>query len=282
MVTIYKSFIRSILEYADVIYDQPSNNSFSDKIESVQYNAALAITGAIRGTSKVKLYSEIGIEHLSSRRWFKRLCLFHKIYHNKSPEYLYQLIPQAHNLFNLRNQHLVPQIFCRTNIFSDSFFPSAIKEFNKLDFQISHNSSFQSFRKFLVKSIRPVPNSLFDANDPLGVKLLTRLRVGLSHLKDQKFRHGFNDTIDPLCPCNMESESVSHFFLRCLHYTNLRLDLMNELMKIESNLLHYNDDILTEILLYGDKNLSHEINAKIINLSISFIIKSGRFDGPLF
>ena len=197
MVTIYKSFIRSILEYADVIYDQPSNNSFSDKIESVQYNAALAITGAIRGTSKVKLYSEIGLEHLSSRRWFKRLCFFHKIYHNKSPEYLYQLIPQAYNLFNLRNQHLVPQIFCRTNIFSDSFFPSAIKEFHKLDFQISHNSSFQSFRKFLVKSIRPVPNSLFDDNDPLGVKLLTRLRVGLSHLKDQKFRHGFNDTIDP-------------------------------------------------------------------------------------
>ena len=89
-------------------------------------------------------------------------------------------------------------------MFSDSFFPSVINEFNKLDNQISHNSSFQSFRKFLIKSIRPVPNSLFDAHDPHGVKFLTRLRVGLSHLKDQKFRHGFNDTIDPLCPCNME------------------------------------------------------------------------------
>ena len=189
LVTIYKSFIRSILEYADVIYDQPSNDSFSNKIESIQYNAALAITGAIRGTSKDKLYRELGLEHLSSRRWFKRFCLFHKIYHKKSPNYLYQLIPQNHNRFYLRNQHLIPQIFCRTNNFSDSFFPTAIKEFNKLDYQISHNVSFQSFRKFLLKSIRPVPNSLFDANDPYGVKLLTRLRVGLSHLKYQKFRH---------------------------------------------------------------------------------------------
>ena len=281
LVTIYKSCIRSILEYADVIYDQPSNNSFSDKIESIQYNAALAITGAIRGTSKEKLYNELGLEYLISRRWFKRLCLFHKIYHNQSPEYLYRLIPQPHNLFNLRNQNLVPQIYCRTNLFSDSFFPTAIKEFNKLDYQINHRLSFESFRRVILKSIKPVTSSLFDACDPHDVKLLTKLRVGLSHLREQKFRHGFNDTVDPFCPCNMETETVSHFFLRCLNYTNLRLDLMNELMIIDSNLLHYNDEKLTETLLYGDKSLSHDTNSKIINSSISFILKSTRFDGPL-
>ena len=56
LITIYKSFIRSLLDYADVIYDQPNNISFSEKIESIQYNAALAITGAIRGSSKEKIY----------------------------------------------------------------------------------------------------------------------------------------------------------------------------------------------------------------------------------
>ena len=56
---------------------------------------------------------------------------------------------------------------------------------------------------------------------------------------------------------------------------------MNELMIIDSNLLHYNDEKLTETLLYGDKSLSNDINSKIINSSISFIIKSTRFDGPL-
>ena len=45
--TIYKSFVRPHLDYGNVIYDQPNNSCLSDKIESVQYKAALAITGAI-------------------------------------------------------------------------------------------------------------------------------------------------------------------------------------------------------------------------------------------
>ena len=49
LVTIYKSFIRPHLDYGDVIYDQPNNDSFSDKIEQLQYKACLAITGAIQG-----------------------------------------------------------------------------------------------------------------------------------------------------------------------------------------------------------------------------------------
>ena len=76
LITFYKSFIRSQLEYADVMYDRPSIATFSDRLESIQYNSALAITGAVRGTSKEKLYKELGLEYLSSRRWFKKLCLF--------------------------------------------------------------------------------------------------------------------------------------------------------------------------------------------------------------
>ena len=52
LLTIYKSFVRPHLDYGDVVYDQPNNSRLSDKIETVQYNAALAITGTIRGTSK--------------------------------------------------------------------------------------------------------------------------------------------------------------------------------------------------------------------------------------
>ena len=117
--------------------------------------------------------------------------------------------------------------------------------------------------------------------DPHGLKLLTRLRVGLSHLRDHKFRHGFNDTIDPFCPCNMEIETVSHFFLRCHFFNALRIDLMNELLKINLNLQHFNDTFLTELLLYGSNQFSYDINSKIISLSVNFIIKSERFDGPL-
>ena len=67
LLIIYKSFIRPHLDYADIIYHQPHNESFTNKIESVQYNAALAITGAIKGTSRERLYQELGLESLSDR-----------------------------------------------------------------------------------------------------------------------------------------------------------------------------------------------------------------------
>ena len=68
LLTIYKSFIRPHLDYGDIIYDQPNNESFCNLIEKVQYNAALAITGAIKGTSQLKIYNELGTESLKFRR----------------------------------------------------------------------------------------------------------------------------------------------------------------------------------------------------------------------
>ena len=68
LITSYKSFIRPHLDYGATIFDQPENESFCKKIESVQYNAALAITGAIQGTSREKLYKELVLETLKSRR----------------------------------------------------------------------------------------------------------------------------------------------------------------------------------------------------------------------
>ena len=76
LLSIYKSFIRPHLDYGDVIYDQPHNDTFCKMIESVQYNAALAITGAIKGSSRERLYKELGLESLSDRRWYRRLVYF--------------------------------------------------------------------------------------------------------------------------------------------------------------------------------------------------------------
>ena len=53
--TVYKCFVRPHLDYGDVIYNQPNLSSLTNQIESVKYNAALAITGAIRGTSKKEI-----------------------------------------------------------------------------------------------------------------------------------------------------------------------------------------------------------------------------------
>ena len=56
LLKIYKSFVRPHLDYGDIIYDQPNNESFCHKLESYQYNVALAITGAIRGMSQTNIY----------------------------------------------------------------------------------------------------------------------------------------------------------------------------------------------------------------------------------
>ena len=73
LLTIYKSFIRPHLDYSDVIYDQHNTNSFHPKLESIQYNAALAKTGAIRDSSREILYQELGLESLQKHRWFRKL-----------------------------------------------------------------------------------------------------------------------------------------------------------------------------------------------------------------
>ena len=83
LLIIYKSFIKPHLDYGDIVYDQPNNSSSSEKTESLQYNAALAITGAIKGSFKEKLYQESGFEFLKDRRWVRKLCHLYKVISSK-------------------------------------------------------------------------------------------------------------------------------------------------------------------------------------------------------
>ena len=62
LLTLYKSFVRSHLDYGDTLNDQPNNKSFCQKVKSAQYNAALVITGAIKGTSQSKLQNELALD----------------------------------------------------------------------------------------------------------------------------------------------------------------------------------------------------------------------------
>ena len=208
LLTFYKCFIKAHLDYGDVICDQPNLSSLTNKIESVQYNAALAITGAIRGTSKEKLYQVF--ESLKDRRWLRRLCHLYKIVSTNQPAYLYNLIPPFQR--SSRNKDCTYEPFCRTVSFKNSFLPYAIKEWNKLDCEIRNAKTYASFRKMLLKFIRPIGNSTYKIYDPLGIKLLTGLRHGFSHLSEYKFRHNFAYSLNPLCSCSLETESTLHFF----------------------------------------------------------------------
>ena len=67
-------------------------------METIQYNAVLGITGRIRGSSREKLYPELGLETLQQRRWYRKHCCFYKMLKSQSPKYLYLIIP-------IRNSH---------------------------------------------------------------------------------------------------------------------------------------------------------------------------------
>ena len=76
-------FIRPHLDYDNIVYDRAFNELFDTNLKSVEYNAAIAITGTIRGISSEKLFEELGLESLKSRHWLRKLCLSYKIFHEK-------------------------------------------------------------------------------------------------------------------------------------------------------------------------------------------------------
>ena len=83
LLTAYKCFDRPLLDSTDVIYDiesmHPVNESFKRKLEAVEYNPSLVITGAIRGTSWQRSCHEFSLESLSDSRWSCKLVFFHEI-----------------------------------------------------------------------------------------------------------------------------------------------------------------------------------------------------------
>ena len=188
LLTIYKSFIRPHLDYGDIIYDQAYNASFHQKLDSIQYNAALAITGAIRGTSKEKLYDELGLETLEKRRWYRKLCCFFKIFRYKCPKYLFNIIPTSVSTCNTRNTNNISLVKVKHNFFQNSFFPSAVIQWDKLELNIRNSESLNIFKKTLLNFILSSGSTVFNCHNPKRVKLLTRLRLGLSHLCEHKFK----------------------------------------------------------------------------------------------
>ena len=90
---------------------------------------------------------------------------------------------------------------------------------------------------------------------PRGLKLLTRLQLCLSNLREHKFRHNFNDTIDPLCLCGTNDLGISeHFLLLCNTYVCLRRKLFDNLHSNNILLLPVEKSLIVQIRLYGTDN----------------------------
>ena len=169
----------------------------------------------------------------------------------------------------------------RLQIFIWSIFPWNILEWNKLDLTLC-KSSYKMFRNSLLNMILPSPNSVYDIHKPLGLCLLTRLRLGLSHLNEHKFNHNFENCVNPLCTCNLEIESTSLFFLHRNHYNNIRSTLLNQLKSLDRNILKLSDTTLTNLILYSSSKFNIKQNTFILNSVIKYILESNSFNGSLF
>ena len=85
------------------------------------------------------------------------------------------------------------------------------------------------FRKRMLNLIRPKCNDTYGIHSRTGLKLLTHLRLPLSHLNDHKFNHNFKDSINSFCSCSLSVENNVHFFLHCHNFSLQRQTLMNNI-----------------------------------------------------
>ena len=286
----YKALVRSHLDYCDVIYDIPSKThhphlgrtlgSLMEKVERIQYQAALAITGAWQGSSRSKLYDELGWETLSDRRKFRRALQIHKIINNNTISYLNEeLPPYCREMFSGNIRTTFHAIRCKSYRYMNSFFPDAIASWNILMgiFNYKVIPSLGLLKKDIISLIRPVAKSFFKIHDPTGVRYLFQLRVSLSPLKGHKYCHNFIDTPSGICHCNQGIEDTSHFLLSCPYYTVQRVTLINSIKAIllKVNLIHLEDQ--WKLYLYGDPSISIADNKIILLSTIKYIKETKRF-----
>ena len=229
--------------------------------------------------SKEKIYQELGLESLRDRRWCRKLCLFYKVLENENPKYLFSLIPTRRSLYSARNIHNIPLVNTKHNFFKNSFFPSTIIEWNNLDPHHRKSENISVFKSNILKFIQPSSNSVYNCHNPRGICLITRLRLGLSHLREHKFKHGFQDTLNLLRSCRNDVHRTISPPLSQI--ANERLTLLSTLGSFNCSLLDNASNVLTQTLLFGNTSLIPSDNSKILGATIDFMLSTKRFDEQL-
>ena len=186
-----------------------------EKAERIQYQAAFAITGAWQGSNRSKLYDQLGRESLSDRRWCRRVLQFNKI-GNNAPCYLKNKLPSYRRpLYSRNNINTFHGIRCKSDRYMSSFFPDGINSWNNVIAHVKTIPTIDVLKNHILSLIRPPKKCIFGIHDPLGLRFLFQLRVGLSLLGCHKKRHNFVDTSVDKCSCYYRSEVTDHFLFSC-------------------------------------------------------------------
>jgi hypothetical protein len=265
--TIYISFIRPLLEYGDIIFDNCSHTE-KEELEKINYEAARIVTGATKLVSIEKLFIEVGWEHLSKRRLKHKLITFYKMLHGLAPQYLCDLVPNnvgSTTSYNLRNNDHIQSVHSRTRLYQYSFLPSVVREWNSLPISTRQITSLSLFKHSLYMHTS-IPKHFYYGERRLQV-FLTRLRTNCSSLNHDLYTKNMSDS--PLCDCGL-IENAKHYFLECNSFTAIRMHLIQSL-----NLLSH---VSISIILNGDPNLSYKENTEIVDAVHLYIKQSHRFE----
>ena len=178
---------------------------------------------------------------------------------------MFNLIPATNTHYSIRKSDDIPCFNIKHNFFKNSFFPSTIIEWNELDVYLQICDSFNVFKKDILKFKRSFSNSFYNYQNPMGNLYITRTQLGLSHLPEHKFKHSFQDSINPIYNCGNDVEYVIHFFLFFPLYSNENCTFLNSLHKIDHKILDRTDFSLTQTWLFANSSFTTKGNTKIIN-----------------
>ncbi|MCG8096842.1 MAG: hypothetical protein JAZ17_25000 [Candidatus Thiodiazotropha endolucinida] len=268
---IYFTFIRSLLEYADVVWDNCTQQQ-SNSLEKIQLEAGRIVSGTTKLVEIDKLYAELGWLKLSERRQLHKLYLFFKMENNLTPLYLTELIPPRVgdvSAYSLRNSDHYLAINAKTSSYANSFLPSTIRTWNALPNSTKNANSLTSFKRLLTINTPKIPEYFF-SGDRIPQILHTRLRTECSALNQHLFRR--NLIPSPNCTCG-NVESNKHFLLECERFRLTRAEMLTKIR----NYIPPDTVITPKLLLQGDRNISVENNIRIFEDVQTFITKTNRF-----
>ena len=103
----------------------------------------------------------------------------------------------------------------------------------------------------------------------------------MSHLREQKFKHYFQDCLNPICSCGLDIKSTSHFLLHYPTFNDERYTLLSTLNNIDCKLLELNKSSLSQTVLHGNTLFYQEKNKRILNATTKYILSFKRFEEPL-
>ena len=176
----------------------------------------------------------------------------------------------------------ITTFYCRTDCYKNSFFPSALSDWFQLDAAIRNSESIAIFKSRLLSFIRPMQSDVYNIFDPIGLKFQTRFCLNFSHLNDHRFWHNFQDCLNPLCSCSLQTEDTIHYLLHCHHFSQHRIDLINSVKYIFEGFNSLSDNAKKDLLLYEDSRFDINRNKFILEAKLFYIKSTERFSGPLF